>query len=183
MLSTARAAIPPIRVIARPRGGLAVYDAGSMSPAAAERIVVLTMRSLAASFAVVGVLFIATPDGVVDTIDDVGDWFGSFSPGPDTDQRMSLGLAFAYMTVITGIALVVSTDVVRHRPLLLVLAAGKAASSLAAGAYFVWSDDVFIYLLNFLVDGGLVLVALACWSLAGVAARSATIQREARAPA
>src|SRR5919201_1322377 len=78
-----------------------------------------------------------------------------------------LALAFAYMTVITGIAVVVSLDVVRFRPLLLVLAAGKTASSLAAGAYFVWSDDVFIYLLNFIVDGLLVGVALACWVLAG----------------
>ena len=138
-----------------------------MSPATAERLVVLTMRFLAVSFAVVGVLFIAFPDGVVDTIDDVGDWFGDFSNGPDTDQKMWLGLAFAYMTVITGIALLVSTDVVRYRPLLLVLAAGKAASSLSTGAYFFFDDDVFIYLLNFLVDGSLVLTALWCWSLAG----------------
>ena len=138
-----------------------------MSPAAAERIVVLTMRFLAVNFAVVGILFIATPDGVVDTIDDFGDWFGEFSPGADTDQKFWLGLGFAYMTVITGIALLVSMDVARYRPLLLVLAAGKAASSLTTGAFFAFDDDVFIYLLNFLVDGSLVLTALWCWSLAG----------------
>jgi hypothetical protein len=57
--------------------------------------------------------------------------------------------------------------------MLLVLAAGKAASSLAAGAFYL-DNDVFIYLLNFLVDGGLVLVALGCWSLTG--------RIEARAP-
>jgi hypothetical protein len=138
-----------------------------VSPAAAERTVVLVMRFLAASFGVVGILFIATPDGVIDTIDDVGDWFGSFSEGPRSEEKMWLGLAFAYMTVITGIALVVSTDVARHRPLLLVLAAGKAASSLTTGAFFAFHDDVFIYLLNFLVDGSLVFTALFCWSLAG----------------
>ncbi|HEX8066241.1 MAG TPA: hypothetical protein VF520_06930 [Thermoleophilaceae bacterium] len=138
-----------------------------MSPAVAERIVVLVMRGLAVSFAAVGILFIATPDGVVDAIDDVGGWFGDFSPGADTDQKMWLGLAFAYMTVITGIALVVSLDVVRYRPLLLVLAAGKAASSLTTGAFFLFDDDVFIYLLNFLVDGSLVGTSLLCWSLAG----------------
>jgi hypothetical protein len=137
-----------------------------MSPATAERIVVLTMRFLAVSFAVVGILFIATPDGVVDRIEQVGDWFGDFAKGAETEQKMWLGLAFAYMTVITGIALVVSTDVVRFRPLLLVLAAGKAASSLTTGAFFL-DDDVFIYLLNFLVDGSLVAVSLFCWSLAG----------------
>jgi hypothetical protein len=137
-----------------------------MSSAAAERAVVLTMRFLAGSFAVVGVLFIATPDGVIDTIDDVGDWIGTFSQGPASDEKLWLGLAFAYMTVITGIALLVSTDVARYRPFLLVLAAGKSASSLAAGAFFLFDRDVFIYLLNFLVDGSLVGVALACWTLA-----------------
>jgi hypothetical protein len=70
------------------------------------------------------------------------------------------------MTVIAGIALVVSLDVVRYRPLLLVLAAGKVASSLTTGFFFL-EDEVFALLLNFLVDGSLVLVALWCWALAG----------------
>ncbi len=138
-----------------------------MSPATAERLVVLTMRFLAVNFAVVGILFIATPDGVIERIDEFGDWFGDFSKGADTDQRFWLGLGFAYMTVITGLALVVATDVVRFRPLLLVLAAGKAASSLTTGWFFFFDDDVFVYLLNFLVDGSLVLTSLFCWSLAG----------------
>ena len=137
-----------------------------MSSASAERIVILTMRFLALNFAVVGILFIATPDGVVDTIDDVGDWFGDFSPGADTDQKFWLGLGFAYMTVITGIALLVSTDVVRYRPLLLALAAGKAASSITSLIFFI-QDDVFVYLLNGIVDGSLVFVSLLLWSLAG----------------
>lgn len=138
-----------------------------MRNARAERLVVITMRLLALTFAVVGVLFIATPNGVVGRMDDVGAWFGTFTPGPQTGQQLWLALGFAYMTVITGIAILVSTDVVRYRPVLLVLAAGKAASSLAAGAYFVFDQDVFIYLLNFLVDGTLVLIVLWCWVLAG----------------
>ena len=145
-----------------------------MSSQAAERIVVLTMRLLAVSFAVVGTLFIATPDGVIETIDDLGDAVGSFAAGPETEQKFWLALGFAYMVVITGIALVVQMDVVRYRPLLLVLAAGKAASSLAALGFYVADDDVFIYLLNFIVDGSLVLTALGCWSLAGRAEARAT---------
>ena len=70
------------------------------------------------------------------------------------------------MVVITGICLVVQADVVRYRPLLLVLAAGKAASSLAAWL-LLFDKDVFAYLLNFLVDGCLALLALWLWSLAG----------------
>lgn len=138
-----------------------------MSADTAELIVKVTMRLLAVTFAVVGILFIATPDGVIGTLDDLGERLGDFASGPDSDQRLWLGLAFAYMTVITGLAIVISLDVVRYRPLLLVLAAGKAASSLTAGAYFAFDEDVFAYLLNFIVDGGLVVVALACWVLAG----------------
>jgi hypothetical protein len=134
-----------------------------VTPGQAERLVVLTLRGLALCFAVVGILFIATPNGVLGRIDDVGNWIGSFPSAPRSDEKLWLALAFAYMTVITGIALVVSANVGRYRPFLLVLAAGKAASSLAAGAFFVLHSNVFIYLLNFLVDGSLVITVLGCW--------------------
>ena len=136
-----------------------------MRPARAERVVVLSLRGLALCFAVVGIAFIATPNGVLGRIDDMGNWIGSFAIAPRSDEKLWLGLAFAYMTVITGIALLVSTDVGRYRPFLLVLALGKAASSLAAGAFFVWGDNVFIYLLNFIVDGSLVLIVLGLWAI------------------
>jgi hypothetical protein len=138
-----------------------------MTGETAERFVVWNLRLLAATFALVGLLFIVTPDGVLGTLDDVGDWFGDFSPAPETAEQLWLALGFAYMTVITGICVVVQADVVRYRPLLLVLAAGKAASSLAALGFYLFDDDVFAYLLNFLVDGFLVGVALLLWSLAG----------------
>ena len=135
----------------------------------AERFVVFNLRLLAATFAVVGILFIAMPDGVLQALDDVGDWLplGTFSPAPETTEQLWLGLAFAYMVVIAGICLVTQADVVRYRPLLLVLAAGKAASSLTTLGFYLFDDDVFAYLLNFLVYGLLVFVALFLWSLAG----------------
>ena len=133
----------------------------------AERFVVFNLRLLAASFAVTGILFIAAPDGVLDVISDVGEWFGDFPRAPETTEQLWLALGFAYMVVITGICLVVQADVVRYRPLLLVLAAGKAESSLAGLGFFVFDQDVFIYLLNFIVDGFLVGVALLLWSLSG----------------
>lgn len=138
-----------------------------MSGDRAERFVVLNCRLLAATFAVVGILFIAAPDGVLGALDDVGEWFGGFSPAPETNEQLWLGLGFAYMMVITGICLIVSLDVVRYRPLLLVLAAGKAASSLSTLGFYLFDEDVFAYLLNFLVDGFLVGVALFLWSVAG----------------
>jgi hypothetical protein len=133
----------------------------------AERFVVFNLRLLAASFAVVGILFIAAPDGVLDVISDLGDAIGDFPRAPETTEQFWLALGFAYMVVITGICVVVQADVVRYRPLLLVLAAGKTASSLAALGFFVFDDDVFVYLLNFVVDGFLVGVSLLLWSVSG----------------
>jgi nitric oxide reductase large subunit len=133
----------------------------------AERFVVVSLRLLALSFAVVGILFIAVPNGTLDVISDFGEWLGNHTRAPHGDEQLWLSLGFAYMVVITGICVVVQADVVRYRPLLLVLAAGKTASSLATLAFFVFDEQVFAYLLNFLLDGSLVLIALGLWVLAG----------------
>ncbi|HEX4304719.1 MAG TPA: hypothetical protein VHZ54_01660 [Solirubrobacterales bacterium] len=139
----------------------------------AEKFVVANLRLLAVSFAVVGILFIAVPSGVLDTISDVGEWFGNDTRAPHTQEDLWLALSFAYMVVITGICLVAQMDVVRYRPLLLVLAAGKTASSLGSLAFFLIDEHVFIYLLNFLVDGFLALLSLWLFALAGRVGRPA----------
>jgi hypothetical protein len=144
-----------------------------MRGARAERFVVLNLRLLAASFAVVGILFIAAPDGVLEVLSNLGEEIGDFTQAPETTEQLWLALGFAYMVVITGICLVVQADVVRYRPLLLVLAVGKAASSLASLGFYLFDQDVFAYLLNFLVDGFLALAALWLWSLAGRVGRPA----------
>jgi hypothetical protein len=133
----------------------------------AESFVVLSLRLLALSFAVVGILFIAVPNGVLDTVSDLGDELGGFSRAPHGSEQLWLALGFSYMVVIAGLCLIAQADVVRYRPLLLLLAAGKAASSLTSLAFYLVDDDVFAYLLNFLLDGSLVLVALWLWALIG----------------
>jgi len=144
-----------------------------MQGPAAEKFVVFNLRLLAVSFAVVGILFIAVPSGVLDVISDVGEWFGNDHRAPHTQEYLWLALSFAYMVVITGICLVAQADVVRYRPLLLVLAAGKTASSLGSLAFFAIQEPVFAWLLNFLVDGFLALLALWLWVLAGRVGRPA----------
>jgi nitric oxide reductase large subunit len=139
----------------------------------AERFVVFSLRLLALTFAVVGVLFIAAPNGVLDVISDLGEWFGNDNRALHTPEDLWLALAFAYMVVITGICLLAQADIVRYRPLLLVLAAGKTASSLGSLAFFLLDEQVFIYLLNFLVDGFLALLSLWLWWLAGRVGRPA----------
>lgn len=144
-----------------------------MQGPSAERFVVVSLRLLALSFAVVGLLFIAVPNGTLDVISDFGEWFGNHTRAPHGDEQLWLSLGFAYMVVITGICLVAQMDVVRYRPLLLVLAAGKTASSLGSLAFFLIDEHVFIYLLNFLVDGFLALLSLWLFSLAGRIGRPA----------
>jgi hypothetical protein len=133
----------------------------------AESFAVLSLRLLALSFAVVGILFIAVPNGVLDTVSDLGDELGGFSRAPHGTEQLWLALGFSYMVVITGICLLAQADVVRYRSLLLVLALGKAASSLSSLAFYIFEEDVFAYLLNFLIDGSLMLVALWLWTLIG----------------
>ena len=132
----------------------------------AERFVVLNLRLLAVGFAITGFFFIAWPDGTLARLTELGHHFGFHTSAPKTEERLWLSLGFAYMVVITAIALIAQSDVVRYRPMLLALAAGKAASSITSLIFFA-EDDVFAYLLNGIVDGSLVFVSLLLWSLAG----------------
>jgi hypothetical protein len=132
----------------------------------AERFVVFNLRLMAIGFAITGFFFIAWPDGTLARLTEFGDHFGDFTAAPKTDERLWLSLGFAYMVVITALALVAQADVVRYRPILLALAAGKAASSITSLVFFI-EDDVFAYLLNGIVDGLLVFASLLLWSLAG----------------
>src|SRR5688500_6979546 len=143
-----------------------------MSGEKAERFVVLNLRLMAVGFAITGFFFIAWPDATLARLTELGDHFGDFADPPKTDHRLWLSLGFAYMAVITFLAAIASTDVVRYRPMLLALAAGKAASSITSFVFY-FQDDVFAYLLNGIVDGSLVVASLLLWSLAGRVGRPA----------
>jgi hypothetical protein len=133
----------------------------------AESFVVLSLRVLALSFAVVGILFISVPNGVLNVVSDLGDDLGGFSRAPHGTEQLWLALGFSYMVAITGICVIAQADVLRYRPLVLLLAIGKTASSLASLGFYLFDDDVFAYLLNVLVDGSLALLALWLWILIG----------------
>jgi hypothetical protein len=132
----------------------------------AERFVRFNLLLMAGGFALVGFFFIAWPDGTLARLTEFGENFGDFTAAPQTDERLWLSLGFAYMTVITFLALIAASDPVRYRPMILALAAGKAASS-ATSLIFFFQDDVFAYLLNGIVDGSLVFASLLLYSLAG----------------
>ena len=132
----------------------------------AERFVVANLRLMAIGFAITGFFFIAWPDGTLDRITELGHHFGFHTPAPKTEERLWLSLGFAYMVVITFLAWIASTDVVRYRPMLLALAAGKAASSITSFVFYS-QDEVFAYLLNGIVDGSLVGASLLLYVIAG----------------
>jgi hypothetical protein len=132
----------------------------------AERFVVLSLRLMAIGFAVTGFFFVAWPNGTLERLTELGGHLGFDTPAPETDERLWLSLGFAYMVVITALALIAQADVVRYRPLLLALAAGKVASSITSLVFFI-QDDVFVYLLNGVVDASLVGASLLLWSLSG----------------
>jgi hypothetical protein len=138
----------------------------AMTGERAERFVVFNLRLMAIGFAVTGFFFIAWPDGTLARLTEFGDNFGDFAVAPETEERLWLSLGFAYMVVITALCAIAQSDPVRHRPMLLALAAGKAASSVTSLVFF-GQDDVFVYLLNGLVDGFLVGAALLLYAIAG----------------
>src|SRR3954465_4589684 len=137
-----------------------------MSGEKAERFVVLNLRLMAVGFAITGFFFIAWPDGTLARLTELGGHFGFDTPAPPTDERLWLSLGFAYMVVITFLARTPAPDVGPSRPMILARAAGKAASSITSLIFFA-QDDVFVYLLNGIVDGSLVFASLLLWSLAG----------------
>ena len=125
--------------------------------------VALIHRLLALTFAVVGLLFLLAPNGTVSTINAMGALFRIFPPAPQTALRFWLSLGFAYMVLVTLLAWRISRDPVAHRDLMLILAAGKFASSFTCLLFFVFTLPAFLYLLNFLVDGSIVLIVLGCY--------------------
>jgi hypothetical protein len=124
----------------------------------------LVLRVFAVSFAVVGILFVLRPEGLVSDLDALGAALGSFAATPRSELRFWVSLAFAYMVLVTMLAWIAQRDLRRYRRLLPILAAGKAASSLSCLAYYWLSISAFPYLVNFLVDGTITLVVLKIWA-------------------
>jgi hypothetical protein len=123
-----------------------------------DSFAVLVLRSLAVSFAAVGLVFLLAPDATLSFLDSAGALFGRFDPTPKTGARLWLALAVAYMLLVTLLAWLAQRDLSKARPYLGLLFAGKAASSLLALAAYASVSTSFPYLANFIVDGAIALV-------------------------
>lgn len=129
-----------------------------------DRPLRLLFTALAAAFGATGLLFFVFPDGTIEALNAAGGLVG-FPPAPASTLRFWLSLAVAYMVLVTLLAAQVARDPRGRAPLMPILAAGKATSSLTCLGYFVASEPAFIYLANALVDGSLALLVLGAWGV------------------
>jgi len=144
----------------------------------AVKTVALIHRSLAWTFAVVGLIFLLAPNGTVRFINAAGAVFRVFPAAAESELRFWLSLGFGYMVLVTILAARIAADPRAQRPLMPILAAGKLASSCTCLLFFLFSRPTFLYLLNALVDGSIVLVVLGCYLWLGAveeAAQRATL--------
>lgn len=118
------------------------------------------LGALAFAFAVTGLGFLFFPEEVLGGVETVGRSISPFLSAPG--EHFWLILAFAYMVLVTLLAGLSAWRPSTFRPMLWILMAGKLVSSLTALAFFMLDRPAFIYLLNFLVDGGIVLLVGIC---------------------
>ena len=146
---------------------------------ALDRSLRLLFTTLAAAFALTGLLFFLFPDGTVRVLNAAGRPLG-FPPAPTSDLRFWLSLGVAYMVLVTLLAAAIARDPAGRAHMMPILAAGKATSSLTCLGYFVASTPAFIYLANFLVDGTLALIVLAAWAAVQVVSETGARRDVAR---
>jgi hypothetical protein len=109
-------------------------------------------------FALVGTLFLITPGGVLS-------FFNSLSAGlglPAVPMQVSyfyLGLAVAYMALVSTLALLMFRHPANHYfPML--LAVGKLSSSALSLVLFLFAEHSLICITNFVVDGAIGIAAI-----------------------
>lgn len=123
----------------------------------------VVLNGLGVTFGVVGLAFLMAPDQVIALLNWTGRLLGSFAEVPASEQRLWVSLSFAYMSVVTALALLAASDPRRYLHLLPILALGKITSSLSGLGFYLVSRPAFAYLATFVVDGAIVLVVMGCY--------------------
>jgi len=114
--------------------------------------------AMTAGFVIVGVLFLAVPDGVLTFFNRLSGPLG-LPEAPPVGCPFFLVLATGYMYLVSLLAwLMFRHPENKTFPLLLVQ--GKLATSLLSLVFFIFHRPFLIYLANFLVDG---LIAAGVW--------------------
>jgi hypothetical protein len=120
------------------------------------RLIRMTGHSLAVTFAVVGLIFVAIPAKVLAAFNWLAEGLG-WPVSTTQSYTLYLALAIGYMYVVTLLAWQMGRHPeMRVYPWLLVQA--KAASAVVCLGLFALQDQYLIYLANFVVDGAIALV-------------------------
>jgi len=139
-----------------------------------EQLAVWILRLLGLGFALFGVLFAFAPEATLHTFNRWGEWFGITTMLPPEGVGLWRVLTIAFMMMVTVLAFWGSVRTPAQHALLTVLIIGKATSSLVALAFYFWERPLFIYLLNFVVDGAIALLVWLCkvWLRQGASRQS-----------
>lgn len=114
--------------------------------------------SLAVIFAVVGLLFLFAPSGVLSFFNMLSGYLG-MAPSPEQGISFYLILAVGYMYLVTLLAyFMYRYPQDRRYPLL--LANGKLASSIISFYLFILNEPYLIYVANGVIDGFIGLLVL-----------------------
>ena len=104
-------------------------------------------------FPLVAILFLTVPAGVLGFFNSFSAGLG-LSPAPTQVSYFYLGLAVAYMALVSALAFLMLRHPSNHYfPLL--LAVGKFSSSVLSLGLFLFAQRSLICLTNFLVDGAI----------------------------
>ena len=128
--------------------------------AAQDRLVHLAGFGMAATFALVGAIFLAIPDQVLAAFNFLARGLG-WPQSPTEAHTLFLALAVAYMYLVTVLAVQVARNP-RERAWPWLLAQAKGVSAILSLALFLAGGWYLICLANFLVDGSL---AVGVWWL------------------
>ncbi len=139
----------------------------------AEKTVAFVHTLLAWAFGITGGVFLIFPDGTVRLVNAIGLALRVFPPAPPSELRFWLGLAVAYMVLVTLLAARIASGPRAYRELMPILAAGKCTSSLLSLGFFVFSRPTLLYLLNFAVDAAIALLVLGCYAWLALASSHA----------
>lgn len=120
----------------------------------------LTGAAMAATFALVGAIFLAIPDQVLAAFNFLARGLG-WPQSPAEAHTLFLALAVAYMYLVTVLAVQIARRP-QERAWPWLLAQAKAVSALLSLALFLFGGRYLICLANFVVDGSL---AAAVWWL------------------
>ena len=116
-------------------------------------------------FPLVGILFLIVPAGVLGFFNSLSAGLG-LSPAPTQVSYFYLGLAVAYMALVSALAFLMLRHPSNHYfPLL--LAVGKLSSSVLSLVLFLFAQWSLACLANFVIDGAIgtaaVLFAAGIW--------------------